>query len=217
MTIITVFSSLSFLAALLCVPSGALALVSNTTSGTTTGTSSTSSSSSSSGVPTTGAPAFATTAFNSSTSTSGGSGDSCNEHTSCSDCTGSISCVWCNDGNQSSCRSGRWYGPGDTSGCSDYRWEQCEVPGHTVLLAAIFSFLGLVLLIVLCVVICCCCCRRKKRASMEASKRRQKELRQQRDEERQPLTTPTPRTDAARKELFAKYNIRQETPTVNFA
>jgi len=134
-------------------------------------------------------------------STTGNLPDDCEGKEACSDCVTSTNCVWCQQ--ESSCRTGVWYGPLQT--CSDWRWKQCDVNGKYALLGVVCAIaLGLLCLLA-CVCFCCCCARKKPEKRLSDFKKF-KAL--QLEEEQEGLVSKHPKTDERRAELVKKYSSK---------
>lgn len=133
-------------------------------------------------------------------STTGNQPDDCEGKGDCSDCVTSTNCVWCQD--ESSCRTGVWYGPLQT--CSDWRWKQCDVNGKYALLGVVCAIaLGLLCLLA-CVCFCCCCTRKKSEKRISDFKK----FKALQLEEQESLVSKHPKTDERRAELVKKYSSK---------
>jgi len=133
-------------------------------------------------------------------STTGNQPDDCEGKGACSDCVTSTNCVWCQD--ESSCRTGVWYGPLQT--CSDWRWKQCDVNGKYALLGVVCAIaLGLLCLLA-CVCFCCCCTRKKSEKRISDFKK----FKALQLEEQESLVSKHPKTDERRAELVKKYSSK---------
>eukprot|EP01088_Endostelium_zonatum_P005232 TRINITY_DN1674_c0_g1_i1.p1 TRINITY_DN1674_c0_g1~~TRINITY_DN1674_c0_g1_i1.p1 ORF type:complete len:197 (+),score=18.42 TRINITY_DN1674_c0_g1_i1:26-616(+) len=136
---------------------------------------------------------------------------SCESKTKCDECTDDKSCIWCESKTDLGCKAGSWLGPDEDrfTGCKDWRWKQCHFNGRWLFFGAIGAAIGLVLLCCFFLFICYCFASYRRRDRIY---RRQKTFEQEEMERTllETRTSKTPKNDARRAEIYAKYGTPEE-------